>query len=71
MSVFFEFSSTAKETTLVFYHVHDFEVSIGESDSVWGGCHWQHECQGRADGTWQHNVKRMQANVASLGIDNT
>lgn len=55
----------------MFYHVHDFEVPIGESNGVWWGCHWQHECQGGADGAGQHNVKRMETNVASLGMDST
>lgn len=38
------------------YHVHDFEVAIGEGDGVgWSG-YRQHESQRGRDGAWEHDV---------------
>lgn len=51
------------------YHVHDFEVAIGEGDGIRGGGHRQHEGQRGTDGAGQHDVQRVELNGYGLETD--
>lgn len=53
------------------YHVRNLEVSVGKHDGVgWSG-HGQHEGEGGAQSTGEHDIQRVEANGARLGKKKT
>lgn len=52
------------------HHVGHFEETGGKHNGIgWSG-HWQHECEGGAEGAGDHHVQRIQADGLGLGWEN-
>lgn len=59
-------SSRSETRQLSSYHIQNTDVAIGKHYRIWWRCNRQHEREGSAESTGQHNIQGMDPDRCGL-----